>query len=214
MRAYIIYLILFAISFIGCTSSKSFNGIVTYDVEYISNFPQIMTSDSLIWMYGNQKTLYIRDSFYKYEMNGAAAVFTLYDPIEKFIYNKVNNGDSVFRFDATKKSNDSVISYSLEKKSMVVNNVLCNRLEIKTKYSTMIYFYNERFHINPSRFNGHEYEHWNYYLKIAKSLPLMVIYKNSMFTYSMTYTYIDEVEIEKDFFELNPNWVVLNGLIY
>ena len=199
---------------ISCVTKKPFSGIVHYELSYTSNMPEILSSDSLTKLYGKSKIFYIQDSFYKYEMNGNLATFSIYDPSNQIIYNKSRDTDTVYYFDATKKSRDSILSFSLSKKSDVINGILCDKLVLQSKYSNTTYYFNTKYSIDPSNFENHSYDNWYYYLTISKSLPLKVSYKNSMYSYTMTFTRMKHELIEKKYFYIDTNSILIKGLIY
>ena len=196
------------------TTKTPFSGKITYEVTYTSNYPGIMTSDSLTTFYGNRKVLFIEDSNYLFEMNGTNAHFSLYDPIKEIIYNNENGSDTVYYFDATKNGKDSILQFNLEKNVFVINGIQCDRLEITTKYTIVTYFFNEDYFLDANHFKSHAYDNWNFYLSKSNAVPLQIIYKNNMFSYVMTAMKIEQTDVGNSLFEINPNWVQLKGLMF
>ncbi len=190
-------------AFIGMASGQTFEGKITYQVNYKSKHPNVQ-DQQFNSMMGTIQEYIIKGGDYKYSFNGAVMQWQLYNSKENRLYNKMSNSESVQWNDAGNNP-DKVISVVVNKGVTEILGYKCDELIMTCKSGIQKYYFNEKIAVDISLFKNHTYGNWYEYLKVAKALPLKSIIDTPQFVVESVATEITAMEIDDKEFQLPKN---------
>jgi hypothetical protein len=166
----------------------NFEGRINYEIKY-------QLKDSIAFEYlGNVANVYIKNGNYRQDYPNSTY-------IRKLIYNQESNScyyllvekNQILKYDYSNLG-DTLINISKSDVITDVLNIKCKSITFKFKKSTITYFYNSSYSINPVDFEKHIYGSYNIYAKETKSIYLKSIISDEFSTITLT---AQEINIEK-----------------
>lgn len=196
------YTLLIAIlnCFIVHSLKAQFIGTVEYRNFYVSK-TEGLSSTELKNLLGKKRVFYIDGSYYKAITYGEHESQELYRSEDNKVYYKESTIDSVYWVDASNKYVE-IESYKICSSEKTVLGVKCDKLTIHTNLGTVIYYYSNRFPIDPAAFEKHHYGYWDLYTSLAKAVPLKIVYEFEDFTLTTVAIRINEEAIEPKNFDI------------
>ncbi len=190
-------------AFIGMASGQTFEGKITYQVNYKSKHPNVQ-DQQFNSMMGSIQEYLIKDGNYRSNYNGSTFQWELYDKKSNKIYKKMSNSESIQWIDAG-TNKDKVMSVVLNKGVTEVLGYKCDELVFTCKSGVQKYYFNEKIAVDIAQFESHLHGNWYEFLKVSKSLPLKSIIESPQFIVESVATEIAEMELEDKEFQLPKN---------
>jgi len=183
--------------------AQYFEGKVIYRTIATSKTPGL--SDSALGaLTGNEEVYYIKGGFYQSTTNGAGFSMQQYDHRTNRLYFKKPDVDTVYWLDAG-KSSEKPISYEMREDAETVLGKRCDALVVQTEGGTTVFYFSQRYKIDPAMFQKHLYGGWAFYVSKAGALPLKTVIDNDKFHLESTATEVLSLELKDGFFEISPN---------
>lgn len=208
----ILFLIISLLSSI--THSQSFEGRLTYEIEYKFKMKEISEKDMINHMkksgeYFDTLTINIKNGDYEKVINSVNSKRIVY----KSDINKIYTFDKGFEYVLISNANRySSTTLELERPKIVQNDSLEMIMNKECKSITLdwnglgkeVYYYNEDFlKINSNLFQSHNYEYLNEILSLTNSYPIKITKSlNNMIEIRMTLVDYSDEEISESAFEI------------
>lgn len=196
------------ISLIVCLncSSQNFEGVISYETTYKSNFDSISTEQ----LFGQKKsydTLYFKDGNFLMKSTTDFMSFLLWRSVDTMQY-YTNSFSQDTIWSAKTNSNPSVIdSFKVEKQSDTLLGYLCNKLNIYRESSTYTYYYNPDFKLDYKHYKNFTNAAKDQIMKIMGSPYLRLHVESPLSSMDMICVDIQQKELSDKLFEV-PESVV------
>ena len=202
-------LILSSIFLLGCSGSDSFEGVITYDVEFILLDEDMEYKDYFLQKYGSSTKMYFNqegDFLRKYEGSGPQGLdFYLYRHETNMFYIKMKHKDTLFYYEMNRNTLDFVKQEEGESEEI---------LGEKCKYITFVgrdetgevvtqkYHYSGNPYYDPELFEDYKEFFTDKIYAITKSPYRKLELDNESFRVIYTANKIEEKDLDDDLFEL------------
>ena len=185
---------------ISNVNAQSFEGVITYQNTYKSKVPSF-TDQQWQSIVGSQNEYYIKGGNYKSVMNGSVIASYLYLSKDNKLYSEFQDGNIMYWSDAS-INKDSVISFELKKNAVRILSYNCDELILHTRQGTEVYDFAPGLVVDPTLYAHHNFGNWNYYLKIAKAMPLRMVIEQDQVIITSEATSVRPLKLDSDFFLL------------
>lgn len=161
----------------GSAAQAQFAGKITYLEKINAKVPGV--SDSLLQKnYGNIRTFIIQGGEFKNSYSGVRRSVVIYKSVDHTIYRFSSVADTVGYLDANLNPLEIINLPIIEESNEFILGLKCKTIKIESAFETFIYFFNEKYRIDPSEFQFHRFDGWDVYVRLAHSIPLKIIYEN------------------------------------
>jgi len=198
--------LLFLLLTLSINAQSQFTGKVTYQDSYKSKDPNISGSDFEKFM-GSKREFYLQGAFYKDVHYGELNSVMLYRGDSNKIYNYNVSADTIFWMDAAKDTLSKILDFKIGDSNEVILGLKCKKLTIKSQLGSFIYFFNDRYVINPADFTNHHLNFWDFYTSKCKSVPLKIIYEGVDIVLTSTAVKVDQAELDGDTFKIPSGYL-------
>jgi hypothetical protein len=181
---------------------QNIEGKAIYSNHFISKVKNF-TDEQLGSMIGTKQEYFIKVGNYKSFLNGQSITMQIYDYKTNRMYNKKNNSDTLYWFDASVNT-DEVISYEIKKSADVVLGNQCDAIIMKTKTGTTTIYYTTLYKVDSKVYANHHYSNWAFYTLKTGALPLKIIVETPQFKMESTTIEIKPMKLGDDYFKIDP----------
>jgi len=183
--------------------SQNFEGKMVFRIAVKSKIPGL-ADERLSAMFGSSQDYFIKGGKYKSLSNGQIIAGQIYDPATNKIYNKRPGSDTLYWMDAG-KNDDEVTGFEIKKNAETVLGNACDALILTTKTGTTIYYYNNKYKFDKTKYAAHKFGNWSFLAAKAGALPLKTVVENSRFKIVMTATEITPMILTEAMFAIPSN---------
>lgn len=187
---------IFAITSFG----QSFEGKIVYQNAYKSKIPNV-TDEQFTTMMGSTQEYFIKNGDYISVANGSLFQWQLYVNTDNKLYSKMANSETLFWNDGAANT-DEILKAEINKDVIEILGYKCDELVLTCKSGIQKYYFNTKLSVDTKLFVNHKFGNWYDFLSKSNSLPLKSIVTNSQFTLKSVATAINEMELDKTFFDL------------
>lgn len=187
---------IFAITSFG----QSFEGKIVYQNAYKSKIPNV-TDEQFTTMMGSTQEYFIKNGDYRSVANGSLFQWQLYVNTDNKLYSKMANSETLFWNDGAANT-DEILKAEINKDVIEILGYKCDELVLTCKSGIQKYYFNTKLSVDTKLFVNHKFGNWYDFLSKSNSLPLKSIVTNSQFTLESVATAINEMELDKTFFDL------------
>lgn len=187
---------IFAITSFG----QSFEGKIVYQNAYKSKIPNV-TDEQFTTMMGSTQEYFIKNGDYISVANGSLFQWQLYVNTDNKLYSKMANSETLFWNDGAANT-DEILKAEINKDVIEILGYKCDELVLTCKSGIQKYYFNTKLSVDTKLFVNHKFGNWYDFLSKSNSLPLKSIVTNSQFTLESVATAINEMELDKTFFDL------------
>ena len=184
-------------------AQKSFEGKVTYSLQFISNTPGV-SGDVIGQRVGTTQLYYTKGANYKYEVNGTIDQWSVYVAKEKRVYGKSTLTDTLKWYSVT-TNHDTIYHTELKENDTTILGYPCARLTFTCKSGIQVYYFNRKFFVNADLYRDYREVDYFDYLAISGAVALKEVFISPGFTEVVTATKIEQIPIDDKIFELPPN---------
>jgi hypothetical protein len=156
--------------------SQYFEGEIIYKNAFTSKIPNV-TGEQMGKIMGTTQNYFIKDGNYKSFVDGTSIIMQQFDSKTNRLYNKTNNSDTLFWFDASINT-DEVINFEIIKNKEKILGFDCDALVLHTKSGTTTFYYSSKYMVATKYYTNHNYGNWNYFINKSQSLPLKIVVEN------------------------------------
>jgi hypothetical protein len=189
---------------LNLTFSQSFEGIVDYELSYISKSPKYSV-EFMEKEFGTNVRVFFKDGYYKELTDTKYMSLQLYRNDENRIYYKHEIEDDTLRYFPAIKNLNETFDYKLEKDKEVILSKLCNKLIVNDSYGTKTYYYSSDYPIDPELFKEYTYANKYEILKIMRAIYLKLVMEYEPFTVTYIATDIKPKRLRNKEFKI-PNY--------
>jgi hypothetical protein len=200
MNKYIL-LFLFILATLNGYSQKTFEGEIIYRNIFESKIASV-SSEQMKALIGEKQEYFIKSGNYKSYTNGMGITVQLYIGETNKLYNKTSRSDTLYWFNANLNT-DTVITSKLIKSREKILNEDCGALILTTNSGQTTYFFTQKYPVDFTKYQEHNYGNWNYYLSKAKAVPLKIIVENKQFRMESIAQKIEAMELPEEFFAIS-----------
>jgi len=111
------------------------------------------------------------------------------------------NSETLFWNDGAANT-DEILKAEINKDVIEILGYKCDELVLTCKSGIQKYYFNTKLSVDTKLFVNHKFGNWYDFLSKSNSLPLKSIVTNSQFTLESVATAINEMELDKTFFDL------------
>lgn len=187
---------LFAISSFG----QSFEGKIVYQNAYKSKIPNV-TDEQFTTMMGSTQEYFIKNGDYRSVANGSLFQWQLYVNTDNKLYSKMANTETLLWNDGAANT-DEILKAEINKDVIEILGYKCDELVLTCKSGIQKYYFNTKLSVDTKLFVNHKFGNWYDFLSKSNSLPLKSIVTNGQFTLESVATAINEMKLDKTFFDL------------
>lgn len=149
-------ILLFFLVAYSLNAQIQFSGKITYRDSYQSKNPNISSSDFERFM-GSKREFYLQGSFYKDVYYGELESVMLYRGDVNKLYSHNVGADTIFWMDALRDTLSKVSEIKIEDSNEIVLGLKCKKLRVRSELGTSIYFFSDRYFVNPTDFKNHHF---------------------------------------------------------
>jgi hypothetical protein len=190
--------------------SQNFEGKMVFRITVKSKIPGL-PDERLSSMLGSSQDYYIKGGKYKSQTNGQMITMQIYDPATNRLYNKRPNSDTLYWMDAG-KNDDEVTSFEIKKNAESILGNPCDALILTTRTGTTIYYYNNKYGFDKTKFAAHKFGNWSFLAAKAGALPLKTVIENKQFRMEMTAAEITPLTLTDAMFAIPSNTPLKMGM--
>jgi len=191
------YLLLFIPSLIFSQTKTNFEGIIKYDIKYISH-----DTSKVSEYLGNEAIVYIKQGNYKQEYPYTMWIKSIiYRQDDNKYYYFFNNTDTIQVQDCSFQD-DTIINISKSTNTTEISKTICKSIIFYYKTSTVTFFYDENLYLDPNLFSKHKYSCYDQYAKETKSVYLKIIISDKKSDFIMTAKEINRTKINDNIFDI------------
>jgi hypothetical protein len=198
--------VLFFLVVYSLNAQAQFSGKITYQDSYQSKNPNISNSDFEKFM-GTKREFYLQGAFYKDVHHGEVESVMLYRGDLNKLYTYNAGADTIFWMDALKDTLSTVLEIKMEDSNEIILGLKCKKLTVKSQLGTSIYFFSDRYLINPVDFKNHHLNFWNLYTSKCRSVPLKIVYEGQEIILTSTAIKVDQMKLEDDVFKIPSGYL-------
>jgi hypothetical protein len=204
-------LLLLAILCSVASFAQSFEGKITYKNKYKSKMPNV-TDAQLTSMMGGKYEYFTKNGDYKSTTNGLMLQWQLYVNKDNKLYNKMASSETLTWYDGS-VNKDSILKVELNEAVTDIIGYKCDELIFTCTSGVQKYYFSKKIAVDPKQFVNHKFMNWYEYISRSNALPLKAVVDNAQFTWESIATEVQEMKLEKSFFELPAGVATTQGAL-
>jgi hypothetical protein len=190
--------------------NQNFEGKMVFRIMVKSKIPGL-PDERLNNMLGSSQDYFIKGGRYKTLSNSQMIAMQVYDPTTNKLYNKRPNSDTLYWMDAG-KNDDEVTAFEIKKNAETILGNPCDALILTTKTGTTIYYYNDKYRLDKTKFEAHKFGNWSFLAVKAGALPLKTVIENKQFRMEETAVEIKPMTLTDALFAIPTNAPIKMGM--
>jgi hypothetical protein len=169
----------------SCAEKLDFKGHIVYKITAQKKDASI--PDEFLSSIGDESTFYYGEGSYFQTHSNSVMQFGYLDGKKQQVGMKYINNDTLFVYDATKKSKEELVKTESKLTNKDVLGYPCNRFDLFTKNTefgyeeSLVFYYSNQIKIDGQKFKGVKYQFANEIYKGMNSLPLSFEIDNPVF---------------------------------
>lgn len=204
-------LLLLAVLCMATSFAQTFEGKITYKNKYKSKMPNV-TDAQLTSMMGGKYEYFTKNGDYKATTNGLMLQWQLYVNKDNKLYNKMASSEALTWYDGA-VNKDSILKVELNEGVTDIIGYKCDELIFTCTSGVQKYYFNKKIAADPKLFVNHKFMNWYEYISRSNALPLKAVVDNAQFTWESIATEVQEIKLEKAFFELPAGVATTQGAL-
>ncbi|MDO6430891.1 hypothetical protein Q4E93_09840 [Flavitalea sp. BT771] len=190
--------------------SQNFEGKMVFQIIVKSKIPGL-PDERLNKMLGSSQDYFIKGGKYKSLSNSQIIAMQIYDPTTNKLYSKHPNSDTLYWMDAG-KNEDEVTDFEIKKNVETILGNPCDALVLTTKTGTTIYYYNDKYRLDKTKFVAHKFGNWSFLAVKTGALPLKTVIENKQFRMEMTAVEITSMALTDSMLAIPTNTPMKMGM--
>ncbi len=190
--------------------SQDFEGVVTYNINYTVNTPELSIEELKTTM-GVDVVTYFKDGAYLEKTNSTFMSYQQYTPKDTLVYFKNNiKSDTLFYYKVNTKTN-ATFTYQIEKETDTILGYVCDKLIINDKYGSKTYYYSNKLALNPEYYKFFLTSNKDKIVKLMQAIYLRLEMNFPAFTVDITATKVKRKKLKKSLFKLPKDQILIES---